>query len=456
MSTASNRDFRPAIHFTPEKNWMNDPNGMVYVDGQYHLLYQYYPYDTVWGPMHWGHAVSRDLLHWQHLPIALYPDELGMIFSGSMVYDSGNTSGYEAYGRHPYVAVYTSHGENGLEQQSIAYSTDGIHFEKSYLNPVIPNPGISDFRDPKVFWNPVRQCWSLVLAAQTRVMFYASPDLKHWEKTGEFGPGENHVDSVWECPDMIPIIYKDTTVWCLIASMTSNETIGMSRTQYFLGTFDGDKFINSYPSDQPMWLDDGIDNYAAVSFANYEDPMIMGWGMNWEYAGKTPTNEYCGQATLARILSIAETKDGLRLVQKPDGLASYRKSAYAIDNNGRIAENSFGLKVKGSGRGKLELKNSRGQIFRILFEEDKVIFDRSLAGMRDFHDSFMEEKFSVVEVERKKNGNWEMELIFDVSIMEAFLDGGLNAVTLLAYPDIPYDRVRWTGDMKVKYYRIYK
>ena len=203
------RDYRPKIHFSPEEGWMNDPNGMVYVDGVYHFFYQKYPYDTSWGPMHWGHATSRDLIHWEHQPIALYPDELGFIFSGSAVYDTQNSSEYGTNENPPIIAIYTSHHKDGLEQQSIAYSNDkGRHFEKSYLNPVIKNPGISDFRDPKAFWNPVRRCWSLVLAAQDRVFFYASQDMKNWEKTGEFGPEGNHVKGVWECPDLFPIEYK--------------------------------------------------------------------------------------------------------------------------------------------------------------------------------------------------------------------------------------------------------
>lgn len=454
MSTKGIRDFRPLIHFTPETNWMNDPNGLIYLDGYYHLFYQYHPYDTEWGPMHWGHARSRDLLVWEHQPIALYPDELGMIFSGSMVYDRLNSSEYGKYGKNPMVAIYTSHGDRGLEQQSIAYSTDGIHFEKSYLNPVIENPGISDFRDPKAFWNPVKGCWSLVLAAQNKAMFYHSMDLKQWEYSGEFGPEGNHVPSVWECPDMIPIPYKGKTVWCLIVSMTKNKVLGRCATQYFLGDFDGDKFVNTYPCSEPLWLDGGFDNYAAVSYANYEEPLIMGWGMNWEYASATPTNEYCGQATLARTLSVTETDKGLRLVQKPCGLAYYKSHAYKIENNSRIAVNSFGLTVKGAGNGELILRNSHGEQLCVRIEEDTVIFDRSQAGARKFHDSFMTRDYSEARVKRLKSGEWEMDLIFDVSILEAFIDKGLNTATMVAYPEIPYDRITWNGEMKVKYYRI--
>lgn len=334
MSTKGKRDFRPKIHFSPEKGWMNDPNGMVYIDGTYHFCYQHYPYDGVWGPMHWGNAVSKDLIHWEHRPIALYPDELGLIFSGSAVYDRQNSSGYGTSENPPIIAMYTSHDEKtALEQQSIAYSTDGgKHFEKSYLNPVIPNPGISDFRDTKVFWNPVKNCWGMVLAATDRAFFYRSDDLKKWEKTGEFGPEGNHVPGVWECPDLIPVKYGDETVWVLLLSMTKTPEVGRCRMQYFLGDFDGDKFICTHPAGEPLWFDDGFDNYAAVCFQNCEEPLVMGWAMNWEYAAQTPTNEYCGQATLARRLRVVDAEAGLRLVMEPAGLERWQHMAYPIGN----------------------------------------------------------------------------------------------------------------------------
>ena len=206
MSTPAPRDFRPALHYTPQSWWINDPNGLVYAKGQYHLFAQYY-HEPVWGPMHWAHAVSRDLLHWEHLPIALAPDDLGAVFSGSAVFDQNNTSGLGREGQAPLVALYTSHGD--FEQQSLAYSLDGVHFEKYSGNPVIPNQERADFRDPKVFWNPVKSCWSLVLAAGDHVEFFASPDLLHWTKTGRFGPQGNYSEGVWECPDLFPLAAPD-------------------------------------------------------------------------------------------------------------------------------------------------------------------------------------------------------------------------------------------------------
>ena len=384
------RDYRPKIHFSPEKGWMNDPNGMVYVDGVYHFFYQKYPYDTSWGPMHWGHATSRDLIHWEHQPIALYPDELGFIFSGSAVYDTQNSSEYGTNENPPIIAIYTSHHKDGLEQQSIAYSNDkGRHFEKSYLNPVIKNPGISDFRDPKAFWNPVRRCWSLVLAAQDRVFFYASQDMKN------------------------------------------------CKMQYFLGDFDGEKFLCTYPSDEPRWLDEGFDNYAAVTFQNAKDVLLMGWGMNWQYAAQTPTEEYCGQATLVRKLSLTEVDGALTLVAAPAGLEKFRHSSYPIENHTTIRTETFGLRVSGKGDAKICLKNSVGQKLKIYVTDTKITVDRTMAGYKEFSEHFMTEKYSISTAARKKDGAWNLELVFDVSILELFAEDGVDAISTVVYPETP-------------------
>ena len=290
--------------------------------------------------MHWGHATSRDLIHWEHQPIALYPDELGFIFSGSAVYDTQNSSEYGTNENPPIIAIYTSHHKDGLEQQSIAYSNDKYwHFEKSYLNPVIKNPGISDFRDPKAFWNPVRRCWSLVLAAQDRVFFYASQDMKNWEKTGEFGPEGNHVKGVWECPDLFPIEYKGKNVWVLVVSMTKASEDDHCKMQYFLGDFDGEKFLCTYPSDEPRWLDEGFDNYAAVTFQNAKDVLLMGWGMNWQYAAQTPTEEYCGNRQPWReSCPLTEVDGALTLVAAPLDWKNFATAAIRSRTTQRFAQ----------------------------------------------------------------------------------------------------------------------
>lgn len=452
MSTKGSRNYRPNIHFTPPVMWTNDPNGMVYVNGIYHLFYQHYPEAPNWGPMHWGHAVSRDLLHWKHMPMALYPDELGMIFSGSCVYDRENTSGYGTKEKPPIVAVYTNHGRHGLEQQSIAYSTDGIHFEKSYQNPVIPNPGISDFRDPKAFYNPVKNCWSLVLAAGDRVHFYKSEDLKRWEKTGEFGPEGNLASGVWECPDLFQVEAEDgRKLWVLIVSMTTTTEDGRCRTQYFLGDFDGDKFILQQKEEEPLWMDFGFDNYAGVTFQNLEEPLFLGWAMNWGYANETPTGEYCGQMTLARSLRAVKTEKGYRLAASFAGLEKYQHSAYPVNHMQRLYTDTFGMKVTGTK--KITLSNALGQKLVIQVTEDEIFVDRTHAGEHSFHEQFQMPQYCSVRIPRMKRDG-EMELIFDVSVLEVLADDGLIPVSMVAYPEAPYDQVLLEGSGNVELYEI--
>ncbi len=452
MSTKGSRNYRPNIHFTPPVMWTNDPNGMVYVNGIYHLFYQHYPEAPNWGPMHWGHAVSRDLLHWKHMPMALYPDELGMIFSGSCVYDRENTSGYGTKEKPPIVAVYTNHGRHGLEQQSIAYSTDGIHFEKSYQNPVIPNPGISDFRDPKAFYNPVKNCWSLVLAAGDRVHFYKSEDLKRWEKTGEFGPEGNLASGVWECPDLFQVEAEDgRKLWVLIVSMTTTTEDGRCRTQYFLGDFDGDKFILQQKEEEPLWMDFGFDNYAGVTFQNLEEPLFLGWAMNWGYANETPTGEYCGQMTLARSLRAVKTEKGYRLAASFAGLEKYQHSAYPVNHMQRLCTDTFGMKVTGTK--KITLSNALGQKLVIQVTEDEVFVDRTHAGEHAFHEQFRMPQYCSVRIPRMKQDG-KMELIFDVSVLEVLADDGLIPVSMVVYPEAPYDQVSLEGSGNVEIYEI--
>lgn len=244
--------YRPLFHFTPKEKWMNDPNGMVYHKGEYHLFYQYHPESMVWGPMHWGHAVSKDLVHWTHLPIALYPDSLGMIFSGSAVVDKNNTTGFGTPGNPPLVAIFTYHhaerekeGKNDFQTQGIAYSLDkGRSWTKYERNPVIGNMGVRDFRDPKVFWHEETKKWVMVLVAGDHAELYGSPDLKTWTKLSEFGKEFGAHGGVWECPDLFPLTVEgeETKKWVMIININPGAPNGGSGTQYFLGDFDGKVF----------------------------------------------------------------------------------------------------------------------------------------------------------------------------------------------------------------------
>ena len=259
---------------------------------------------------------------------------------------------------------------------------------------------------------------------------------------------------VWECPDLFPIEYKGKNVWVLVVSMTKASEDDHCKMQYFLGDFDGEKFLCTYPSDEPRWLDEGFDNYAAVTFQNAKDVLLMGWGMNWQYAAQTPTEEYCGQATLARKLSLTEVDGVLTLAAAPAGLEKFRHSSYPIENHTTIRTETFGLKISGKGDAKICLKNSVGQKLKIYVSDTKITVDRTMAGYKEFSEHFMTEKYSISTAARKKGGAWNLELVFDVSIMELFAEDGVDAISTVVYPETPYDRVSWKGDLSVELYEI--
>lgn len=449
----SERDLRPAIHFTPPHMWMNDPNGMLYENGTYHLFYQHCPFSPTPGSMHWGHAVSRDLIHWQHRPIAVYPDELGVIFSGSGVYDKENTSGFGTKENPPMIAMFTSHGKT--EQQSIAYSLDGgEHFEKYYGNPVIPNRDLKDFRDPKVFWNPVKACWSVIVAAGDRAHFYASPDLRSWTKTGEFGAEGNPLPGIWECPDLLRMEFEGKEKWVLIANMIADGREIPHRTQYFIGDFDGDRFICTEKTAEPLLLDGGLDNYAGVTFQNTEKPILIGWALNWSYATVVPTGEFRGQMTLARQLSLQNTAEGLRLASEPLGLEPYRAGAYPVEKETPLYTDSFGLLAAAEPGSRLILSNEAGEKVILSIGEETITLDRTASGRTDFSPKFALPESLTATVKRKTTGTAELELIFDVSILELFAENGLTAISSTVYPQHPYTRLTIEGNTDVLVYPI--
>ena len=316
--------YRPLFHFTPPANWMNDPNGLVYFEGEYHLFYQYHPESNLWGPMHWGHAVSADLVNWQHLPIALYPDERGMIFSGSAVVDWEDTAGF---GKKAMIAVFTYNNhtyndEHRVEDQNIAYSKDrGRTWTKYNGNPVVPHPGdLKDFRDPKVFW--YQDHWVMLLAAGDKVLFYTSSNLKEWDQSGSFGGGGyGSTDGVWETPDLfqLPVTNASDSRWVLTVGLGNGGPAGGSATQYFIGDFDGKNFTSENPKDTVLWADHGTDYYAPQAWNDepHGRRIMIGWMSNWQYANLTPASTWRGMFSIPRELSLTQTEDGIRLVQNP-------------------------------------------------------------------------------------------------------------------------------------------
>ena len=417
-------------HYASPTGWMNDPNGMVYVDGVYHLFYQYYPHDIVWGPMHWGHAVSKDLLHWEHKKIAIFPTEEEYIFSGSCVYDEENVSGLGTKENPPLIALYTGHHPvTAQEQQCIAYSTDFENFTKYEGNPVIENrqtidgkqnPAYKkDFRDPKVFLNPVKGGFSLVVAAGHFVEFYHSNDLISWEYTGKFAPKQEDFKEVCECPDCFAVETEEGIKWVLTLSLTSHWM------PYFVGEFDGDTFVASEEMDE--LLDYGMDNYAMVSFLHSPKPILLGWGECWDYVSQTPAEHYRGKMTMARTAQLVKTIKGWRLKFAPVGMPE----------EGEEKTQAF-IQKQDIWKGNIEAGESitfslgKGNELSINVTEDEIRVDRSNTGNFSFSE-FLQEKGTVLTAQRVLDGSCEMIVIQDNGYFEIFADGGLIAFSVMTY-----------------------
>ncbi len=338
---------RPQVHFSPRKNWTNDPNGLVYFQGEYHLFYQYNPFGDLWGHMSWGHAVSKDLLHWEELPVAL-PEAGGvMIFTGSTVVDEHNTSGLCASGTPCLVAVYTGHSDDGkghvLQTQNLAWSRDrGRTWTKFSGNPVL-DFHMADFRDPSVTWDEQAKHWLMAVALpkEHRVRFYRSPDLKQWTQLSDFGPAGD-VAGDWECPDLlhVPAANGGAGTWALKVGLNPGGLQGGSGEQYFLGSFDGKQFQAAQGSGSAGWTNYGKDDYCAISYNGLPKtakPVLIGWMNNWEYAAKLPTSPWRGQMSLPRQLSVVHDAAGLALKQEPV-TAPIRGAAHTLRVSGTAAE----------------------------------------------------------------------------------------------------------------------
>ncbi|ANG62964.1 glycosyl hydrolase family 32 [Marinobacterium aestuarii] len=317
---------RPEFHFTPPNGWMNDPNGLVFFEGEYHLFYQYYPAAMVWGPMHWGHAVSTDLVHWTHLDAALLPDDDGMCFSGSAIVDSSDCCGLFG-GKPGLIAFYTAHRvlsdapNDYVQEQCIAYSSDkGRSWQKYAGNPVIAPPGFRDFRDPKVVWHEQSQHWIMALACGQSIRFYRSTNLLDWTLASEFGAGQGrHTTGPWECPDLfeLPVEGGEGSRWVLVVGVGASEDNWGSFTQYFVGDFDGVHFHNENAAPEVLLMDESRDFYAVQSWSDVADGrrLAIAWMNNWLYANQIPENGWRGNMSVVRELALVATDAGIRLRQ---------------------------------------------------------------------------------------------------------------------------------------------
>ncbi len=466
QETMYREKYRPRFHFSPEAHWMNDPNGLVYYQGEYHLFYQYYPDSTVWGPMHWGHAVSKDLVHWQHLPIALYPDSNGYIFSGSVVVDKNNSSGFQKGKTAPLVAIFTYHnmegersGRNNFQTQGIAYSTDkGRTWSKYTGNPVIKNPGARDFRDPKVMWHTASQQWILTLAAGNEIRFYRSADLKHWEHCGSFGADQGEHSGVWECPDLMEIATgQNSSKWVLLVSIGKGAPNGGSGTQYFVGQFDGKTFHNDNKEETRLWVDYGTDNYAGVTWSNTPDQrhIFLGWMSNWQYAQQVPTQPWRSAMTIPRELQLKQTDAGLRLISRPvsetrllrkqkNPVSLQENKSYALSQNELVLTYPEPLSANRSPV--IELSNHNGEKLLIGYDPDKAVFfiDRRKMKNQNFSAAFP--GFHIAP-RQSKNQTITLHLFIDQSSVELFADNGSVVMTDLFFPEEVFSdfMIRTTG-----------
>ena len=457
--TPKKDNYRPVYHHSPAFGWMNDPNGMVYHDGVYHLFYQHYPYGTYWSDMHWGHATSTDLIHWEQHPIALFPDEYGYMFSGSIVVDEKNTAGF---GEGAFVAVYTS--THPSQAQSLAYSLDkGMTWHK-YGAPVLYGEG--DFRDPKVFWYEPQDCWMLILANGHQVGIYSSPDLKQWKHELGWGKGIGAHGGVWECPDLIQVPVEGTNEmkWVMLVSINPGGIAGGSGTQYFIGDFMGNDFVLDTASKSgSLWVDYGKDNYAGVTWSGIRDkenrPLFIGWMSNWDYSGGTPygTSPFRGQNTFPRALSLVQTPDGLRLKSAPvEQMNNLRSdveysvpittisSVWQSDPIKPMLDGTYLIEmelenVKKSW--KLTLKNSKNQFVAVGYNAttNEVYIDRKKSGITNCGNGFA----TANQVGRLSNDEsaHQATILVDRSSIELFINGGRMVLTDLAYPSQPYNQL---------------
>ena len=464
-------DHRPQFHFSPEQMWMNDPNGMVYYDGEFHLFYQYYPDSNVWGPMHWGHAISRDLVHWEHLAIALYPDSLGYIFSGSAVIDHANTSGFGTADNPPMIAIFTHHepvgaaDENAMDfqYQSIAYSTDrGRTWTKYEGNPVVANPGIRDFRDPKVIWDVGSEQWVMVFAAYDHLKIYGSSDLKNWEHLSDFGKTWGTHGGVWECPDLFPMKVdgSDTERWILLQSINPGGPHGGSATQYFVGDFDGKEFqldktfSDDVRNENAVWLEYGKDNYAGVTWSDVPETdgrrIFLGWMSNWQYAQIVPTYVWRSAMTIPRELVLKETEVGLRVASIPVAeLSSLRSESFDLqpgEVQGTIdilaglsqKEGLYEIEIEFENNSAedivLVLSNNSGDEVKFGYETEGNYFfvDRSNSGKVDFSPDF---PGTHTAPRILSSDRLSLHCFIDVSSIEVFGDDGLSILTEIFFPN---------------------
>ena len=495
FDTTNTDYYRPSYHFTPLYGWMNDPNGMVYKDGEYHLYFQYNPYGSKWGNMHWGHAVSKDLVHWEHLDPAIARDPVGHIFSGSSVIDKKNTAGF---GKNAIIAIYTNNSVNHDEVQCLAYSNDnGRTFTKYEGNPVLtPFDGLKDFRDPKVFWYEKGKCWYMIVSADKEMRLYKSKNLKKWNYVSAFGKGIGQQPCQYECPDFFQLPVngdKKKMKWVMTMNINPGCWFGGSATEYFVGDFDGKKFTCP-DANEVKWLDWGKDHYATVTFSNTGDRVLgITWMSNWQYANLTPFKQNRGANGLPRELKLYE-KNGKYYISEdvaPEVYALRKDTKNVADASvagekmlAGVAANMEGafeieadVTPDANGIAGIEISNNKRERTLIYFDmkQGKVVMDRTESGLTDFgkqavpHDielawdkqlaaegkqparitnsinyknDFALATWAPLSLCEDGKKTYHVDIFVDKSSVELFVDGGRIAMTNLVFPVAPYENVK--------------
>ena len=469
-----NEKFRPLFHFTPPYGWMNDPNGMVYYDGEYHLCYQWNPFGNRWQNMSWGHAISKDLLYWKHMPVALLPDSLGTIFSGGSVVDHNNTAGFQTGGNKTLLAFFT-HAERIGQVQSLAYSTDrGRTWIKYNNNPILKHETAVDFRDPKVFWHEPTEKWIMILAVGQVMEFYSSPDAINWTFESEFGEGYGAHGGVWECPDLFELAVEgnpNLKKWVLICNINPGGPSGGSAAQYFIGSFDGKKF--SSDDKETRWLDWGKDHYALVSWSDIpkENGRRIGiaWMSNWEYANYVPTLYFRSAMSVPRELILAQINGNFILKNTPVKEIENLRKEISEFSDIRIADNHIINNLPPSGAYELlmdiekqsaqkfgfKLKNAKNEEVIVTFDfaQNTFSFDRTKSGIVGFSRHFP----AVTAAPLMAKQTYQLRLLVDVCSVEAFIDGGEVSMTNLIFPNEPYNKIEFfteNGNTRVNSLKI--
>ncbi|GHO49534.1 glycoside hydrolase family 32 protein [Ktedonospora formicarum] len=447
--------YEPYYHFFPRHDFMNDPNGLIYYKGEYHLFYQHL------APKHWGHAVSQDLVHWQILPTAIKPDHLGDIWSGSAVADDANTSGlFDENGG--MVAIFThQNGQQsaplGPQIQSIAYSKDAGRSWTTYEeNPVIPNPNVRDFRDPFVFWHAPTQAWVMVVSNGDHVRIYRSPDLKHWDLASEFGSGHGYPGVIWECPSLfeLPVDGDPNTMrWVLHMSviLEQDRAMELPRMQYLIGHFDGYTFTNANPAANVLWSDYGKDHYAAVPWNNIpasDGRLIwLGWCDHWSYASRLPTGDWQGMMTIPRELKLKTLPEGIALLQQPiEELKQLRAESFTLPRQ-ELAAGNHALPIQGSAievvatfeagtatEFGLSVRVGTDQQTIVGYDTTRaeVFVDRTRSGESAFHELFAGRHSAPLVLH---DATLTLHIFVDTSSIEVFANDGERVISDLIFPN---------------------